>query len=535
MCREKGRWITGAGSDPWPLYGREWTPIAEGNWVLEVEGEKCADIGAAVGICTISQPGHDRSEASVLRRYQELVKFGVGGVVYLADNDRAGEQQATRLSRWACMAGLPFLVLHASEVWSGIPNKGSIDDVPYKVAEEIVDAIDAAIAQKLRSQEQAVPAQEALRKPCRLRPDQVKSLLPERLGDKPRRNLRTRYIEVDGRIMSGNEGRHLYLDLCNESETWTKEATTDALEALADQNPFDPVLDYLNGLSCDPLPDEDWEHLDQLLFNIEDPVAASFMPRFMVAAVARVFEPGCLVRQLPVLVGPQNIGKTELGRALFGHSHFGDGLSNKLDIDDVSRLTRVWCLELGELDGITRRTQQEHFKAFISRRVDIQRRKYAAGEEDFPRRSVFWGTSNGAPLRDPTGSTRFVCITLPEQRLPFAHVSLLRDAIWRRAVQAYREGFQWYSTDEELEVIRSRNEDYVNLDPWADVLIPFLEEQRIEPVTTELLFQRLKIEPQHQNQAGALRIRQICESHGWAYGQRRIEGGERRRGFWAPK
>jgi len=393
----------------------------------------------------------------------------------------------------------------------------------------------ATLRDQLKALEQSPPAdqtQAPLRKIGRLRPDQVLAALPARLGGTPQRNVRTRYIEVNDRTISGNEGRHLYLELCNEFETWTKETTTDALEALADRNPFDPVLDYLHGLSCEPIPIEEWKNLDQLLFNIADPVAASFMPRFLVAAVARIFEPGCLVRQLPVLVGPQNIGKTELGRALFGHTHFGDGLSNKLDVDDVTRLTRVWCLELGELDGITRRTQQEHFKAFISRRVDIQRRKYAAGEEDFPRRSVFWGTSNGAPLRDPTGSSRFVCIRLPDERLPFAHVSLMRDAIWQRALKEYREGYQWYSTDTELEAINSRNTDYVQLDPWAEVITPYLDAQKIFPVTTELIYNRLKVEAPQQNNSNAARIRQICEAHGWVYAQRRVDGGDAKRGFW---
>jgi predicted P-loop ATPase len=228
-----------------------------------------------------------------------------------------------------------------------------------------------------------------------------------------------------------------------------------------------------------------------MLFNIEDPIAKAFMPRYLVASVARIYEPGCLVRQLPVLIGPQGVGKTELGRSLFGHNHYGDGLTSRLDIDDITRLTRVWCLELGELDGITRRTQQEHFKAFISRRVDIARRKYAAGEEDFPRRSVFWGSSNGAPLRDPTGSTRFVCIRIPDKKLPTERVALLRDQIWQRAVLAYREGLQWYSTDQELLEISNRNTDYVQIDPWSETITAYLDHQTLFPVPLELIYNRL--------------------------------------------
>ena len=531
MHRKDGQWLAGAGDEPWSLYGRKWAPLAEGQWLLEFEGEKCADLGLAAGICSISQPGHDRSEQAVVRRYEWLLKTGAGGVVYIADNDQAGRNQADRLSRWAAIAKLPFLVLQAKEVWADIPEKGSIDDAPGETGEDVVEAIEAAISRKLASSSPSKPAQEVLRKPSRLRPDEVFAALPERLGGTPRRNLRTRYIEVNGRVLSGNDGKYLYLTLCNEAEAWTKEVTLDALEALADQNAFDPVHDYLEDLACEPLPSEEWQKLDQLLFNIDDPVARSFMPRFLVAAVARVYEPGCLVRQVPVLIGPQDKGKTELVRALFGHDFFTDGLSPKLNMDDVTRLTRVWCLELGELDGITKRTQQEALKAFVSRRVDIGRRAYAAGNEDFPRRSVFMGNSNGAPLRDPTGSTRFVCIPLPDQKLPFEHVSLLRDAIWKRALIAYREGLQWYSTDEEKEEINRRNSDYVQIDPWSNKLTSYLDAQTIYPVSYELLFNRLKIEPHHQNNAASIRVRQICEAHGWVYGQRRIDGVVRR-GFW---
>jgi len=117
----------------------------------------------------------------------------------------------------------------------------------------------ATLRDQLKGLEQSPPAdktQAPLQIIERLRPDQVLAALPARLGGTPQRNVRTRYIEVNGRTISGNEGRHLYLELCNEFETWTKETTTDALEALADRNPFDPVLDYLDGLSCEPLPIE---------------------------------------------------------------------------------------------------------------------------------------------------------------------------------------------------------------------------------------------------------------------------------------
>ena len=89
------------------------------------------------------------------------------------------------------------------------------------------------------------------------------------------------------------------------------------------------------------------------------------MPRYLVAAVKRAIEPACQNRQIPVLIGSQNIGKTELGRSLFG-KYYGGGISGKFDIDDITKLERLWCCELAELDGITRKGQIEGFKTFIS-------------------------------------------------------------------------------------------------------------------------------------------------------------------------
>ena len=362
--------------------------------------------------------------------------------------------------------------------------------------------------------------------------DEALKLLPERLGGIPRLNIRTRHIELLNELITPDQANRLYVSLSNGQEKWVKQITVDALDELAGQNQFDPVDEYLHSLNEKPISDRQWRRLDQLLFNIDDPVASIFMSRYLVAAVARVLKPGCLVRQLPVLVGPQGIGKTELGRALFGSGFYTDGLSPKLDIDDVTRLTRVWCLELGELDGITRKTQLEHLKAFLSRRVDISRRKYGRGDEEFLRRSVFWGTSNSAPLRDPTGSNRFVCIRLPEKKLPSAHIEVLRDAIWTKALQCFHAGEQWYSTDEEMLEINQRNSDYVQIDPWADIIIPMLgykKEQNLLPVRLEAIYERLEIAPERQNTANAQRIRQICEANDWVNEQRRPD---RARGWW---
>ena len=351
------------------------------------------------------------------------------------------------------------------------------------------------------------------------------------LGDIPRLNVRTRFIEIGDREYNLDQISRFYLHLSNHKQRWSKDVTVDAVVTVAELNEYDPIAAYLHNLNhVQPLPDKDWNNLDQFLFNIDDPVARAFMPRYLVAAVKRACQPSSQYRQIPVLIGSQDIGKTELGRSLFG-KYYGGGLSGKFDIDDVCILERLWCCELAELDGITRKSQIEAFKDFISRTEDFSRRKYGKGTIKIPRRSVFWGTSNTPPLNDSSGSTRFVCIPLPNKKLPIERVLNAFDSIWARAYKEFRKGFQCYSTDEEKISINERNSDFEYVDSWFEKIEKFLNETTLELVTTERIHELLDLESRHLgNQQYSARIRKIMTKCGWNYSRYSI-GGEQQRGY----
>jgi len=135
----------------------------------------------------------------------------------------------------------------------------------------------------------------------------------------------------------------------------------------------------------------------------------------------------------------------------------------------------AWGIELAELDGVTRRSDQESLKAFLTERIDTFRAPYARTCEQHERRFVFWGTSNAPPLRDPTGSTRFVTIPIDDCRPQLDWVKANRDAIWARAVEEFFSGVEWDRCDEaECALIAERNEDFTEIDPWADQAEEFL-------------------------------------------------------------
>jgi hypothetical protein len=156
-------WQRGAGPDPWPAYREADAIQSAGAWVLEAEGEKCADIIRAGGRVAISQPGHAHTVARIKDRYQRLVSAGVLGIVFLEDNDKKGQERSQQSKDAAAAVGLPLVLLPAAEVWPGLPEKGSIDDAPGSAAERVA-ALEAAIPQalqrhQLQNQRTSAPAE----------------------------------------------------------------------------------------------------------------------------------------------------------------------------------------------------------------------------------------------------------------------------------------------------------------------------------------------------------------------------------------
>jgi hypothetical protein len=375
----------------------------------------------------------------------------------------------------------------------------------------------------------------AVSRKTRVGADEVLTLLPYHLGDL-RLNLRSGEVHSSARgVISANQISRMYLELSKPFEVWPKEGTADGITLLASRNPFDPVQEYLEGITAEPLLVEQWQRLDQHLLGIDDPIAAAFLPRYFISAVARAFEPGCYVRQVPVLIGSQERGKGELGRILFGAEKWVEGIG-ALDRDALMKCHTAWGVELAEMDGITRRSDQEHLKAFITETADTYRKPYDRSPERHERRFVFWGTSNRPPLRDSTGSTRFVCIPIPDRPLPLEWAREYRDALWAMALHQYRSGVTWLRTsEEERRAVEERNSAFTEMDPWGDLVGQFLRRAQLEgalPVKVNEVLKHLEVPTEKQNTAATKRVREIAEGLGWQHGRRRFKGSDPLQGLW---
>ena len=146
-----GVWKTGGGEAPWRVYRRTWeTPIRD-LWIVELEGEKCCEIAEGAGYVAITQPGHAHSTGLIADRYRELVELGCAGIIYIADNDKPGDEKAEKCRGAAAQVSLPFIVIRAAAVTPGIKAKGSIDDVDDP-ADFIARAKQLAEAELLKPQ-----------------------------------------------------------------------------------------------------------------------------------------------------------------------------------------------------------------------------------------------------------------------------------------------------------------------------------------------------------------------------------------------
>ena len=151
-------WQRGAGPNPWPMY--QWPALlqASGRWLIELEGEKCADLVIAAGFLATTQPGHAHRTAQILERYRALRQAGVAGIVYISDHDEQGLKRARQVIKAATEAALPLLHLPAAELWADLPAGGSIDDAPGSIQERISVILRAARAAHLRLQEAQAPS-----------------------------------------------------------------------------------------------------------------------------------------------------------------------------------------------------------------------------------------------------------------------------------------------------------------------------------------------------------------------------------------
>lgn len=257
-----------------------------------------------------------------------------------------------------------------------------------------------------------------------------------------------------------------------------KEKIADALTAVLTRHSYHPIRDYLNGLTWDGVP-----RLDRIIIDYmgaEDSELNRAMSRkHFVAAVARVFNPGCKYDYCLIMSGAEGIGKSTLLRVM-GGKWFNDSITTLEGKEGMEQLRRAWVVELGELSSI-KRSDVEQVKAHLSKQVDIYRAAYARRVLEHPRQCVFCGTTNEALfLKGDTGNRRFWVIPVVAELRKYRDWSEAirrdRDQLWAEAVHYYKQGEPLYLSEELEAQAKQRQQDFNddNDDPIVAMLDKYL-------------------------------------------------------------
>lgn len=248
----------------------------------------------------------------------------------------------------------------------------------------------------------------------------------------------------------------------------TKDAVIDAVNTVAMENKFNPVLNYL-----DSLPKVDGSALNDIAkkaLGNDSPLAQDAMTKTLIAAVRRMRKPGTKVDTVLVLRGSQGLRKSSFLTTLFGEEYVKSQMPDLASKDASVGLRGMWAVELAEMDRVIR-AESSTVKEFITRAIDSYRPPYGRTEEQFPRQCIFIGTTNDARfLVDETGNRRYWIIEVSNYDLCW--VKKHRDEIWSAVSALEARGVpHWYEDDNEaLDLQRP----YEFIDEWEEPIRDYL-------------------------------------------------------------
>lgn len=220
-----------------------------------------------------------------------------------------------------------------------------------------------------------------------------------------------------------------------------REKMDNALLIVSAQNKINDVKRYLQGLKWDGV-----RRLDTLLpdyLGAEDNAyTRAVMRKSLCAAVARAIIGGVKFDYMPIFTGSQGIGKSTF-LSILGRDWFSDSLTTFEGKEAAELIQGTWINEVGELSAFSRQETQV-IKQFLSKTHDIYRAAYGRRTDKYPRRCVFFGTSNDAEfLRDATGNRRFWPVDVgihPAKKSVWEQLSQEVDQIWAEAHAYWQMG-----------------------------------------------------------------------------------------------
>lgn len=266
--------------------------------------------------------------------------------------------------------------------------------------------------------------------------------------------LRSNHLfDSSGKINNAAEGLITSLSVLNNFPTGN---IGQYITTVAQENAFHPVKKWLEL--------QDWDGEDRLeslysLFICKDgfsnELKCLLLKKWLISCVAAIYESQYRGRGVLTLQGPQSIGKTSIMASLFPFG-FEEGLSlDPRNKDSIEIAISNWVCELGELEGVFKKSDIASLKSFITKQYDSIRFAYDRRSENYPRRTVYCATVNEEKfLNDHTGSTRFWVIPVKELRyqhdIDIGQLWAQIKTIYATSVVTKQQAAWWLTPEEEI-------------------------------------------------------------------------------------
>jgi len=306
----------------------------------------------------------------------------------------------------------------------------------------------------------------------------------------------------------------------------------EAIYAFALRRPFNPIHEYLDTLRWDGT-----KRLRSWLIQYAGAEPSGYtqaVSRMVVlSAVARALKPGIKYDTMIVFEGRQGCGKSSMLKVLGREWHLeGIPHKNPNDKDVIQAMQGFWIIEMEELAAM-RRSDVDSLKAFLTRTSDRARFAYAQSTRDYPRRTVFIGTTNDAEyLVDATGNRRFLPVAVGI--IDLTGLAEIRDQLFAEALEDWRQD----PTPGALVIDKSLweraseiQESRRIVDPIEERLFGYLAKlEEIDFISTEcLVFEALQRNASDMKQPDFNRVSTVMAGNlEWRRTRRRFEGAMKR-------
>jgi predicted P-loop ATPase len=298
--------------------------------------------------------------------------------------------------------------------------------------------------------------------------DQVRAYLRHTYNLK--RNLITRKIENNGKIMDEIELNTMFLDCKNIFNQLTSEIFMKIV--FSNNTPsYNPLLDWFENNTGNPegVIDEFFSS-----FNTEDDIKY-YGKKWLVGVISAIH--GIHSPLMLILAGEvQGTGKTEAFRRMLPKELLPYYAESKLDAgkDDEILMCQKLIIMDDEMGGKSKK-EKTRLKELTSKQTFTLREPYGRMNVDLDRLAVLCGTTNDLKiLNDPTGNRRLIPIqinSIDHKR----YNAVDKKQLFIEAYNLWQSGFEWQLTSEDVKRMDVQNEKFEDHPLEYELIIKYFE------------------------------------------------------------